>query len=284
MISYGVAVHGGVGSPEEFSDGCKAACEAAILMLEPGGNALDAAIEAARIMEDDGRFNAGSGSALRIDGKTIEMDAAVMDSEGNMGAVINIRGVKNPVLVARAVLGTPHVAMAGRGAEAFARRLGFEPYYNISKRALEAFEETKNNLKNEDPFWAEAKISGSDTIGAVVLDKNGVFAVAVSTGGAAPMMVGRVGDTPMPGCGFYAGPLGAVAVTGLGEESIRKMLAKTVYDLFMAAEDMDAQAACEKGLSLFQTHMKMGILALTKNDSGVAATNRMAKYSIIRAV
>ncbi len=289
MISYGVAAHGGVGTPEDLSDGCKAACEAAFLMLEAGRNALEAAIEAARILEDDGRYNAGSGSALRIDGKTIEMDAAVMDSEGNIGAVMNIREVKNPVLVAQAVLGTPHVAMAGRGAEAFARKLGFEAYYKVSKRALENFKKTKKTLKEGDTFWefylddiSEQKIPGPDTIGAVVMDGNGLFATAVSTGGASPMMVGRVGDTPMPGCGFYAGPRGAIAVTGVGEESIRKMLAKTVYD--MVAENMDAQAACEKGLRPFagQKRIKMGILALTKQGCGLAATDPMAQYRMIK--
>lgn len=274
MLSYGVAVHGGVGSPEEFSDGCRAACEAALLVLEAGKGALDSAAEAARVLEDDGRFNAGSGSVLRADGKTIEMDASVMDSEGNMGAVINIRGVKNPVLVALAVTGSPHVAMAGRGAQAFARELGFRPYYKVSKRALEIFK------KSGKADGGEGK--KADTVGAVVLDKNGVFAVASSTGGASPMLVGRVGDTPMVGCGFYAGPMGAVAVTGLGEESIRKMLARTVYD--MLAEGVRVGTACKKGVGLFPSHVKMGVIALTKNGYGWAATgkNPMAQYSMIK--
>ncbi len=294
MISYGVAVHGGVGSPAEFSDGCRTACEAALQLLEAGKSALDAAVEAARVLEDDGRFNAGSGSVLRIDGKTVEMDAAVMDSEGHIGAVINIRGVKNPVLVARAVLGSPHVAMAGRGAQAFARRLGFGPYYKVSERAAANYERIKSRMGKEDfhffrQWVGEQKISGgkgkakrTDTIGVVALDKKGVFAVASSTGGASPMLVGRVGDTPMVGCGFYAGPEGAIAVTGLGEESIRKMLAKTVYD--MVAEGMGARASCEKALGLLPQHVDMGIIALAKNDYGAASTRKMpmAQYSAIR--
>ncbi len=244
-------------------------------MLEAGMCALDSAVEAARVLEDDGRFNAGSGSVLRIDGKTIEMDASVMDSNGKIGSVINIRGVKNPVLVARAVLGSPHVAMAGRGAQAFARKLGFRPYYKVSKKALEIFKKSGKNLQTGGSRKA-------DTIGAVALDKSGVFAVASSTGGASPMLVGRVGDTPMVGCGFYAGPMGAVAVTGLGEESIRKMLAKTVYD--MLAGGMEAGAACKKGIGLFPARVKMGVIALTKNGYGWAATGRnpMAQYSIIK--
>ena len=266
MVSYGVIAHGGVGSPPELSDGCKAACEAAFRILEAGGNSLDAAVEAARILEDDGRFNAGTGSVLRDDGKTIEMDAAVADSAGRIGAVINIRGVKNPVLIARAVTGTRHVALAGRGAEAFAMGVGFAPFHEFHRKTTET----------------TGKIEGlpSDTIGVVALDKNGVFAVAASTGGAAPMMVGRVGDTPMNGCGFYAGPQGAVAVTGLGEESIRKMLSKTVYD--MIADEMDETDACKSGLGLAAPGIKMGIIAISRRGWAVAASNTMAHWSIIR--
>ncbi|MDA8387351.1 MAG: isoaspartyl peptidase/L-asparaginase [Nitrospiraceae bacterium] len=263
MISFGLVAHGGVGSPGELSDGCRAACEAAFRMLEAGKDSLDAAVEAARLLEDDGRFNAGRGSVLRIDGKTIEMDAAVMDSASRIGVVINIRDVKNPVLIARAVIGTPHVALAGRGAEAFARGLGFGPFHDFSGKSATEKSET-----------------GADTIGVVALDKAGSFAVATSTGGAAPMMVGRVGDTPMMGCGFYAGPRGAVAVTGLGEESIRKMPAKTVYD--MIADDRDAKDACEKGLDLFASGVKMGIIAISRSDWAVAARVTMAHWSMIR--
>src|SRR3989304_7781727 len=101
MIHYGVLAHGGAGSSSQFSDGCKAACESAFSLLETGMSALDAVVEAARILEDDGRFNAGSGSVLRLDGRTIEMDAGVMDSKNNMGMVISVRGERNPGLVAR---------------------------------------------------------------------------------------------------------------------------------------------------------------------------------------
>ncbi|MDA8085755.1 MAG: isoaspartyl peptidase/L-asparaginase [Nitrospiraceae bacterium] len=260
MISYGVVAHGGAGSPMELSDGCRAACESAIRMLDAGEGSLDAAVEAARILEDDGRFNAGTGSVLRIDGRTIEMDAAVMDSAGKIGVVINVREVKNPVLLARAVTGTPHVALAGRGAEVFARQLGFAPFRDFSMRV--------------------GRRAPSDTIGVVALDKKGVFAVASSTGGASPMMVGRVGDTPMPGCGFYAGARGAVAVTGLGEESIRKMLARAVYD--MIADGTGAREACEKGVGMFAPGIRMGAIAISRRDWAAAAKDAMAHWSIIR--
>lgn len=290
MIEFGVVTHGGVGTDEGFSDGCRTACEAAFRMLEGGKGSLDAVVEACRILEDDGRFNARSGSALRIDGKTVEMDAAVMDSEGNVGAVINIRNVKNPVAVARALTATPHVALAGRGAEAFAERIGAEPFPGVSARAVERFHKTMGLLKEGrigeiNPLWKDAdkffsdKIS-SDTIGAVALGRKGDFAVAVSTGGASPMMVGRVGDTPMIGCGFYAGPAGAFAATGIGEEIIKRMLTKTVYDFVDESEDLDS--AGRKGIGLFDREITAGLIGISRKGFAVSANRSMAHYAMVR--
>ena len=257
MINYGMAVHGGAGSPDEYSDGCKAACEAGFHLLESGQTSLDAVVEAVRVLEDDERFNAGYGSVLRIDGKTIEMDAALMSSEDHIGIVINVRHVKNPILLARAVLDTPHVALAGRGAEKYAREIGFKPFYRQAQ-SVEKFNAMKKAVEDgeSDPFGTKY----ADTVGAVALDRNGVFAVATSTGGAAPMMVGRVGDTPMIGCGFYTGEHGAVAVTGRGEEIIRRMPAKAVHDILTTG----TEAACLKGLELFTS--RTGIIAISKED------------------
>src|SRR4030042_7092265 len=163
MIHYGVIVHGGAGSPSHFSDGCKVACESAFGFIEAGKSALDAVVEAVRILEDDGRFNAGYGSALRLDGKTVEMDASVMDSKGKIGIVIAIRNVKNPIQVARAVMETPHVALAGEGAAAFARKQGVAQFYQVSDYAMERYKEIKQkikegNLSGEDYRWKDYDI------------------------------------------------------------------------------------------------------------------------------
>ena len=111
-----VVVHGGTNSPVEWADGCQAAADAAYAVLRAGGSALDAAVAAVKVMEDDGRFNAGVGSFLRLDGETIETDAGVMDSAGRIGAVAALRGYRHPVDAARAVMDTPHVLLAGEGA------------------------------------------------------------------------------------------------------------------------------------------------------------------------
>ncbi len=299
MINYGVVAHGGVGSPVKFSDGCEAACDAAFRLLGSGSSALDAVVEAARILEDDGRFNAGSGSALRLDGRTIEMDAGVMDSRNNIGVVISIRDVKNPVLVARAVIETPHVALSGQGAVAFARRRGFEPFHQVSSFSLERYQRLKQLIKEgrlgeEDPRWQEydveslwnfddvsfGEIFSCDTIGVAAIDKDGNSAVANSTGGASPMMLGRVGNSPMIGCGFYAGPACAVAATGVGEEIIKRILAKTVYD--MVSYGADIKTACEKGVDIFQPEIPVGIIGISKKGHAVSSNREMASYALMK--
>jgi L-asparaginase / beta-aspartyl-peptidase len=281
MIEYGIAVHGGAGSPDDYSDGCKKACEAAFCMLESGKGSLDAVIEAVRILEDDERFNAGFGSVLRIDGKTIEMDAALMDSDGHIGIVINIRHVKNPILLARAVLDTPHVALAGRGAEKFAREKGLKPFYRIPEESIRRYNNLNKAIKDGsaelNPFWSKFS---SDTVGAVALDRKGIFSVATSTGGAPPMMVGRVGDTPMIGCGFYSGGHGAAAVTGLGEEIIKKMPAKFIYDLLATGDD--TKTACLKGLNLLPATIRTGAIAISKDGHAIVSNKNMASYALFK--
>jgi L-asparaginase/beta-aspartyl-peptidase (threonine type) len=207
-----------------------------------------------------------------------------------VGAVINIRNVKNPVVVAQALTNTPHVALAGRGAEAFAEKIGAEPFPGVSEKAVERYERIMKLLREGkigeiNPRWKDAdesfyKIIPSDTIGAVALDRKGIFAVAASTGGASPMMVGRVGDTPMIGCGFYAGPGGAVAATGLGEEIIKRMLAKTVYDYM--DDDGDIESACRKGIGLFGRGIAAGLIGISKMGFAVSANRPIAHYAMVR--
>src|SRR4030043_848719 len=300
MILYGVVVHGGAGSPLHFSDGCKKACKFAFGLLEEDRSSLDAAVEAARVLEDDGRFNAGSGSALRLDGKTVEMDASVMDSKGNIGIVMATKNVKNPILVARAVMETPHVALAGEGAAAFARKRGFKAFHKASQTALEKYKRVKQIIKEgrlneEAPRWKDQKIETlwkfedisykevfCDTIGAVAIDKQGILAAANSTGGFPPMMLGRIGDSPMIGCGFYAGSACAIVTTGMGEEIIKRMPAKTVYDMVSSGEDI--KNACEKGINIFAPGIKVGIIAISKEGFTVASNTEMANYVLVKEI
>lgn len=249
----GIVVHGGAASPQTFVDGCERSGQIGLALLEAGKSALEAAVAAVVCLENDGRFNAGSGSELRMDGVSVEMDAAVMDSRGRIGAVAAVYDVKNPVELALAVTETPHVFLVGDGAVALARRLGMPVLVHARSRPIGA--------------------NPCDTVGVVVRDRLGQFAVASSTGGAPPMLLGRVGDTPLVGCGFYAGEYGAVAATGLGEEIIRHGLAGEVYRRLEAGET--AQEACEWGVRKFESHVDVGLIALGRDGLGSASNRDM---------
>ncbi len=298
MISYGLVVHGGAGSSVRLTGACRRICVRAVGMLDKGAPALEAAVEAIRLFEDDGRFNAGSGSILRLDGKTMEMDASVMDAEGRLGMVMAVRNVKNPVLLARAVVETPHVALAGTGATLFAHAAGLAGPVPVSRKSLQRYAKMreaikKKKLQRKDGRWKNSDIEQlwnfevpygtvfpHDTVGAVALDRHGVVASAASTGGASPMMLGRVGDTPMVGSGFYAGPQGAVAATGIGEEIIRRLLSKDVHD--MLGDGTDARTACDRAVALFPKTVPVGIIAIAQEGHAISANKRMAAWSIIK--
>ncbi len=284
-----IVVHGGAGAPASLNDGCEAAAAAAAAKLRDGTDALDAAVEAVVVMENDGRFNAGSGAVLRLDGETIELDAGVMDSAGRLGAVAAVRRVRNPVLVARRIADTPHILLAGEGATAFAKAVGLEAELVPSDRARERHRRLVEHLAsggaeggwNADELanvWNfPAQLGGPepcDTVGAVVRGPDGAFAVAGSTGGSVPMLLGRVGDTPLVGSGFYAGEHGAVACTGIGEEIARRVLAREVYELLRTG--MTPQAACEAGVDSFPAEISVGVIAVGVDGAGVASTREMA--------
>jgi beta-aspartyl-peptidase (threonine type) len=292
--SVAIAVHGGAGTSRNYQDGCDAAARLGLVVLMDNGSALEAVISSVTAMEDDGRFNAGKGSAFRMDGRTVEMDAAVMDSTGTLGAVACIQHVKNPVLIARAVSETPHWLLAGEGAERFAQQAGLVGDFAPSAEASKSHDELMQAmLSSTDPAalapfsrhwnfpipWDDAvRRYGNDTVGAVARDSDGNFAVATSTGGSPPSLMGRVGDTPIIGCGFFAGAAGAVAVTGIGEYIVRQMLARTVYQWI--ERGVPLHAAMDRGIALFNKSVDIGIIAT--NDSGAAVdSNREMPWAIL---
>src|SRR5580692_4598132 len=139
----GAIAHGGVGSPPEWSDGCRLAVDAAMKVVEAGGDPVDAAVAGVVVMEDDPRFNAGTGARVRLDGKSIQMDASVMRSDGKFGAVAGIERVKNPVRVARAVMDSPHLLLQGDGATRFARTLGMPDYDPTTPESLRRWDDQR---------------------------------------------------------------------------------------------------------------------------------------------
>jgi isoaspartyl peptidase/L-asparaginase-like protein (Ntn-hydrolase superfamily) len=271
-----IITHGGVGSPTENKGGTDRAAEAGIEILKKGGSALDAVEAAIVVMEDDIRFNAGIGSFMRWDG-TIEMDALLMDSEGNCGAVAAIREVKNPITVARKVMSTPHILLAGEGAIEFARKFGFEKFDPTTEKAIKKLAEMKEKLENDTlpewyDKWRDFKLS--DTVGGVARDRKGRFAAGNSSGGIGIALRGRVGDSPIIGSGAFAGEQGAVTATGVGEEIMRVVLSKSVYDRI--AQGMNPQEACEWGIALFEPKIPIGVIAVSRKGSGAAANKEMA--------
>jgi beta-aspartyl-peptidase (threonine type) len=293
-----LVTHGGAGAPASLSDGPQRAAELGLRVLIETGSALEAAIRATMDLEDDPRFNAGTGSNLRLDGRTIEMDASVMTSDGRSGAVANLPGVKNPVRVAADVRArTPHVLLAGEGALRFARKLGYPEYDPLTPKAQKKLEWALRGLRGEIDddeefgWWRQADLpslwnfdrslsdSLGSTVGAVARGPDGAFAAAASTGGTLLMLRGRIGDTPLIGCGLYAGPAGAVTATGTGEEIVRRFMSKAVYDRIAAGDS--AQAACEYGVRLFPEAIGVGAIAIDARSEG-HATNREMPVGVSR--
>ena len=268
--------HAGAGSDRTVQDAAEAAGLRGMEVLRRGGRALDAVVAAVVVLEDDRRLNAGTGSRMRTDGR-IQMDAAVMVDDLEAGAVAAIERVRNPVLVARDVLRTPHILLAGPDAQAFARANGHADYDPATPEARKKLEASLAAIRAGHVPRYYRKFKGLDlhgTVGAVARDRRGHFAVAVSTGGTSFMLPGRVGDSPILGAGFYAGPAGAVCATGIGEEIMKRVLAKAVYDAMAAGRS--PQKAAELGVRLFPKGISVGLIVVGRRGWGEACDADMA--------
>ncbi|MCF6228567.1 MAG: isoaspartyl peptidase/L-asparaginase [Planctomycetes bacterium] len=275
-----ILAHGGAGSVNENSDGPIEACKFGAESLNDGDidQTLRACMNACVVLENDPRFNAGTGSNLRMDA-TIQMDACLATSDGRIGAVACVEDVKNPILVARMVMDSPHVLLCGDGATRFARRRGIATENVSTPRTKKRHKTVMERLKTGELRPTEQKWRGKDmhgTIGAVARDADGSFAVGCSTGGTSMMLRGRVGDSPIFGSGVMLGPAGAVCATGDGEEVIRRVLAMRVYLRLEAGED--AQKIADEEVNLFPAPYTLGLIVVGKDSHGMAATNdKMAR-------
>ena len=229
-------VHGGAWDiPDEAVDACKAGCrralEAGWSVLSSGGSGLDAVQASVMILEDDPVFDAGFGSHLTLDGH-VECDAIVMDGATlHAGSVAALRRIRNPICLAREVLeNSPHMMLVAEGAERFAAHQGLElcaPEELIAEPERDAW------LKCRNSKHAAAHHRGHEqgTVGAVALDSKGRLFAATSTGGTCCKLPGRVGDSPLIGCGCYAdAEAGGVSCTGYGEAIMKVVMAKTAVD------------------------------------------------------
>jgi len=229
-------VHGGAWDiPDETVEACKEGCERALAagwsVLSQGGSALDAVEAAVVVLENDPVFDAGFGSHLNLDGR-VECDAIVMDGTTlRAGAVAALQHVRNPIRLARKVLEScPHMMLVAEGAERFGVEQGIAM---CGPEELVAESEREAWLKCRNSKHAAAHHRGHEqgTVGAVAIDRSGRLFAATSTGGTCCKLPGRVGDSPLIGCGCYAdAEAGGVSCTGYGEAIMKVVMAKTATE------------------------------------------------------
>jgi beta-aspartyl-peptidase (threonine type) len=264
-------VHGGAWDiPDDAVDACKSGCHCALTagwsILSRGGFALDAIEAAIMVLEDDPVFDAGYGSHLNFDGR-VECDAIVMNGATlRAGAAAGLQRIKNPIQVARKILeNCPHMMLVADGAERFAKEQGIQlckPEELVSEAEWAAWQKCK-----EDTHAAEHHRGHEQgTVGAVALDANGNLFAATSTGGTCCKLPGRVGDSPLIGCGCYAdSEAGGVSCTGYGEAIMKVVLAKSTVDfLCRPATCVDTPSNISCGLSTADLVARQAIHLLAK--------------------
>src|SRR6266571_7024107 len=264
-------VHGGAWDiPDEAVEACKSGCHRALAagwsILSRGGSALDAIEAAIMVLEDDPVFDAGYGSHLSLDGR-VECDAIVMNGATlRAGAASTLQRVKNPIQVARKILEhCPHRMLVAEGAERFAKEQGItlcKPEELISESEREAWMKCKQD--KHAPIFHRGHEQG--TVGAVAIDRNGNLFAATSTGGTCCKLPGRVGDSPLIGCGCYAdSEAGGVSCTGYGEAIMKIVMAKTAVD-FLRRDSSNEEE--KRALAQWATHNAVQLLAERGRGTG----------------
>ena len=249
-----IICHGGAGHTPKVQDGVDKAAEEGWKILKETDNPTLAATAATIVMEDDFRFNAGTGSCLREDGR-VQTDAAVATSDGRMGAITNLENFKNPVLIARELLDEFVIMLAGEGANQFALEKGFK----------------KTKVKGSQKGWT------GDTVGTVAISSTGKIAVASSTGGVRGRPVGRVGDTPLWGSGFYCDEKIGILATGVGEAITEQLMCYRAYQHSNNLED-----ALKWGINLLPKETGVGMIAIRFDGQIYGTSNTSMPFKIIQ--
>ena len=266
MARPALIVHGGAGRfPAAELPLVQAAVERArdIGWAEIGAGALAAAIAAVRDMEDEPLLNAGIGACLNTDG-VVELDAGVMEGATlRAGGAACLHDVRHPIDLAVAIMEDGrHVLLAADGASRFARDHGVE----MTDPSIFITDRKRQEL-----------LEGADTVGAVARDADGHIAVAVSTGGRLGKLPGRIGDSPIPGAGFYADDrFGGVCGTGVGEAFIRLGLARLM--VVELQHGMEAAAVAAGAIDLLGQALQAagGVIVIGREGAPQAAFNTQA--------
>jgi beta-aspartyl-peptidase (threonine type) len=275
MNNIAIAIHGGASKDSEFirqnqqayEEGLKVAVQAGYAILRDGGSAIDAVERAVNCLEDNPLFNAGRGSALNNEGE-VEMDAAIMNGQTlKAGAIAGVKGVKNPISLARNVLeNTNHVLLCGDGAIRLADATGIKfenDAYFITDHQLDELKEAQSEEDESDLLQKQKH----GTVGAVALDVEGNVAAATSTGGTTNSLPGRIGDSCMIGAGCYANnQTCAISATGDGEYIITGVIAASIA-LYSELTGKGLQEACDYVINdrNKSTPADMGVISINKD-------------------
>ena len=220
------------------------AVETAAKVLEKGGSALDAVEQGCRIEEANEKGQSvGKGGLPDRDGN-VTLDACIMNSRGDYGAVLAVKDIKHVISVARKVMEeTPHVMLVGDGAKQFALDQGFEEENLLTESSKKAWEKWKETSE----YKPIINIENHDTIGMLAIDKNGDISGACTTSGLAYKMAGRVGDSPIIGGGLFVdNEIGGASATGLGEEVLKTVGSFLIVELMRQGKS--PQEACEEAI------------------------------------
>lgn len=289
--AWGVLVHGGAGDIDPsrraaHTEGCRQAAEVAARILAAGGSAVDAVQAAVEYLENDPRYNAGTGASLDEAGE-LRLDAAIMDGSSlAAGAVCSLPAFRNPIAIAREVMRDGHhVLYAAEGAAQFAESRGLtraDPASMITESARQRLEAARRGAGGN---WA------GGTVGAVARDAAGHLAAATSTGGLVGKRRGRVGDSPILGAGTYADDhAGAASGTGEGEGYLRTGIClraclrlqegrEPLYAVEQAVDYLTERVGASGGLLLIAPGGRMSLARSTATMSWGACWSSLANLT-----
>ncbi|TBR59218.1 isoaspartyl peptidase [Westiellopsis prolifica IICB1] len=267
-------IHGGAGSSLHGKGGVEAVrnslhkvIEEVYSLLLSGATAKEAVVCGCQMLEDNPRFNAGTGSVLQSDGQ-IRMSAALMDgTTQSFSGVINVSRVKNPIDLAKALQGSPDRVLSDYGAAELARELQIPSYNALTDlRLQEWIQERQQNFKSTmagvvaEPELVETSSDRRGTIGVVALDTEGKLVVGTSTGGKGFERIGRVSDSAMP-AGNYATKYAGVSCTGIGEDIIDECLAAKI--VVRVTDGMSLKEAMKRSFAeAYENKRDFGAIAL----------------------
>ncbi|MGL5804388.1 MAG: isoaspartyl peptidase/L-asparaginase [Xenococcaceae cyanobacterium] len=287
MATPKLIIHGGAGSSLKGKGGLEALrtslhsiVDEIYKLLLDNASATEAVIKGCQLLEDEPRFNAGTGSVLQSDGQ-IRMSAALMDGAAQrFSGVINVSRLKNPIQLAQFLQQQDDRVLSDLGSAELLRELKI-PFYDplTDLRLQEWMQERKDNFsKNMAGVVAESELATSSesrrgTIGVVALDREARLAAGTSTGGKGLERIGRVSDSAMP-AGNYASNKAGVSCTGIGEDIIDECLAAKI--VVRVTDGLSLQQAMQRSMQeCFQNKRDLGAIAL--DASGAIAWGKTSE-------